>query len=247
MFRFTLPVPLALAAFAAISFTVPEAIAQAAPAAPASATSAQSTPGSSSSSVSRRIRANRQARIARNIQDTYSHRYEIAGGGGFLRFREGQYLQKITEINFFGTANYYLKPQLSIAADVRGMYGNGNIPNVFALNGVYSPQISEYTFMAGPQYRFIGKEKYSVSASATAGVALSKFGGDAKGLPSQDLGLWPDSNSRAVFSVNLIGDYNIYNNLAFRVQPTYLGTTFGGTLQNNLGVQLGFVYRFGRQ
>jgi hypothetical protein len=26
-----------------------------------------------------------------------------------------------------------------------------------------------------------------------------------------------------------------------------MGTTFGGTLQNNLGVNLGLVYRFGRQ
>jgi hypothetical protein len=42
-------------------------------------------------------------------------------------------------------------------------------------------------------------------------------------------------------------DYNIYNNFAFRVQPTYLGTTFGNTVQNNLGVNLGLVYRFGRQ
>ena len=78
-------------------------------------------------------------------------------------------------------------------------------------------------------------------------MALSKFGGDAKGLKSQDLGLWPDSNAKPAFSVSVIGDYNIYNNVAVRVQPTYLGTTFGDTLQSNLGVQFGVVYRFGRQ
>ncbi len=244
MFRSTLPAlraPLLAASFVALCST---AWGQTAPADPAQT---PSPPRTSGSTVSSRVRANRQARVARNIQDTYSHRWEVAGGGGFLRFREGQYLQKITEVNFFTTANYDLNPQLSIAADVRGMYGNGNIPNAFALNGVYKPQISEYTFMAGPQYRFLVKEKYSVSGAATAGVALSKFGGDAKGLQSQDLGLWPDSNSRPAFSVSVIGDYNIYNNLAFRLQPTYLGTTFGGTVQNNLGVELGFVYRFGRQ
>ena len=209
---------------------------------------AQAAPsGTPAPGVSRRIRANRQARIQRNIQDAYSHKYEVAGGGGYLRFREGQYLQKVNQVNFFMTGAYNLKPQLAIVADVRGMYGHGNIPNVFALNNVFSPQISEYTFMAGPQYRFIGKEKYSISANVTAGVALSKFGGDAKGLPSQDLGLWPDSNSKPAFSVSVIGDYNIYNNLAFRIQPTYLGTTFGDTIQNNLGVNVGLVYRFGRQ
>ena len=235
MFCFTTRAPRALLAAAVCSAVSATAFAQAAP-------SGTPAPG-----ISRRIRANRQARIQRNIQDAYSHRYEVAGGGGFLRFREGQYLQKITEVNFFMTGAYNLKPQLAIVADVRGMYGHGNIPNVYSLNGVFKPQISEYTFMGGPQYRFMGKEKYSVSANVTAGVALSKFGGDAKGLKSQDLGLWPDSNAKPAFSVSVIGDYNIYNNLAVRVQPTYLGTTFGDTLQNNLGVNFGVVYRFGRQ
>lgn len=235
MFRITAPAPRALLAGSALFLSSVVAFAQAAP-------SGTPAPG-----ISRRIRANRQARIARNIQDSYSHRYEVAGGGGFLRFRTGENLQKITEINFFANAAYGITPIWSAAVDLRGMYGNANIPNVYALNNVFSPQISEYTLMAGPQYRIIGKEKYSVSASATAGVALSKFGGDAKGLMSQDLGMWPDSNAKAAFSVNLIGDYNIYNNFAFRVQPTYLGTTFGNTVQNNLGVQFGLVYRFGRQ
>jgi hypothetical protein len=235
MFRFTTRAQRALLIAAVCSAVSLTAAAQVAP-------SGTPAPG-----ASRRIRANRQARVQRNIQDAYSHKYEIAGGGGFLRFREGQYLQKITQVNFFMTGAYNLKPQFAIVADVRGMYGHGNIPNVFSLNNVFAPQISEYTFMGGPQYRFIGKEKYSISASATAGVALSKFGGDAKGLASQDIGLWPDSNAKPAFSVNLIADYNIYNNLAVRVQPTYLGTTFGNTIQNNLGVQFGVVYRFGRQ
>ncbi|MGI4757977.1 MAG: hypothetical protein ACRYGF_14140 [Janthinobacterium lividum] len=235
MFRFTVPAPRAILSSAALLIATASAFAQAAP-------SGTPAPG-----VSRRIRANRQARVQRNILDTYSHRYEIAGGGGFLRFRTGQYLQKISQINFFMTGGYALNPQLSIVGDVRGMYGKANIPNLFVKNNVFGPNISEYTFMAGPQYRFYTKEKYSISASATGGVALSKFGGDAKGLRSEDLGMWPDSNYKPAFAVNLIADYNIYNNLAFRVQPTYLGTTFGGTLQNNLGVQFGVVYRLGRQ
>ncbi len=236
MFRFAAPARHALLSMAALLTVATNAFAQTAP-------STAPAPGS----VSRRIRANRQARVQRNILDTYSHRYEIAGGGGFLRFRTGEFLQKISQINFFMTGAYALNPQLSIVGDVRGMYGRANIPNLFVKNNVFSPNISEYTFMAGPQYRFYAKEKYSISASATGGVALSKFGGDAKGLRSEDLGMWPDSNYKPAFAVNVMADYNIYNNLAVRVQPTYLGTTFGDKLQNNLGVQFGVVYRLGRQ
>lgn len=235
MFRFTAPAPRALAASAAFLVLSATALAQAAP-------SGTAAPGRS-----RRLNATRKARTERNIADAYSHRWEVAGGGGFLRFRTGQYLQKVSEVSFFASANYQLSPTLGIVGDVRGHYGSAKIPNLFALNGVYSPQISHYTFMAGPQYRFIAKEKYTVSANVVGGVALSKFGGDAKGLRSEQLGMWPDSNYKPAFAVSLIGDYNIYNNLAVRVQPTYEATTFGGTLQNNLGVQGGFVYRFGRQ
>ncbi len=194
-----------------------------------------------------RRNANRQARIQRNIQDAYSHRWEVAGGGGYLRFRSGEHLQKNNEVNFFTSAAYALNPKLSIVGDVRGHYGNAKIPNVFSLNNVFRPQISEYTFMGGAQYRFYAQEKYTVSGVALVGSALSKFGGDAKGLRSTDLGMWPDSNAKPVFSVGVNLDYNLYNNFAIRVQPTYLGTTFGNTVQNNLGVNVGVVYRFGRQ
>jgi len=235
MFRFTVRAPRALFAAAAIVLF------------PSTAAFAQVTSSGAPAPTRARVNISRQNRIARNIQDAYSHKWEVAGGGGFLRFRPGQNLQRVNQINFFVSPTYNLNKKWAVAGDIRGMYGNGNIPNVFALNGVYKPQISEYTFTAGPQYRFLAAEKYSVSANAEVGVGLSKFGGDAKGLPSQLLGLWPDSNSRPVFSVSLIGDYNIYNNFAVRVQPTYLGTTFGGTVQNNVGVELGLVYRFGRQ
>jgi hypothetical protein len=60
-----------------------------------------------------------------------------------------------------------------------------------------------------------------------------------------NLGIWP-SETRAVFSVGANLDYNFYPNLAFRVTPNYLGSTWGGKLQNNIGVNVGLVYRFGR-
>jgi hypothetical protein len=234
MFRFTRPAPLALLASTALVLVSGAALAQ---------TTSSGAPGQT------RARRNltRQNRIARNISDAYSHKWEVAGGGGFLRFRQGESLQRISQVNFFFSPSYHLNPKWAIAGDVRGMYGNGNIPNAFALNAVYKPQLSEYTFLAGPQYRFIAREKFSLSGSALAGVGLSKFGGDAKGLPSQAIGLWPDSNSKAAFSVNVIADYDIYNNFALRVQPTFLGTTFGNSFQSNLGVEAGLVYRFGRQ
>jgi hypothetical protein len=204
----------------------------------------------------RESNANRKARIARTIEATYSHRYEVAGGGGFLRFRSGEYLQKNDEVTFFMTGTYFLNPKLGIIADVRGMYGNAKIGNSTPNFLPFKPQISEYPFMGGVAYRVYAKEKVAVAVTGEGGAALGKFDGDTKGLPSSALGLW-QSAIRPAFSVGVNLDYNFYPNLAMRLSPTYVGTFYQlspldpapnphGSFQSNLGFNIGVVYRFGK-
>lgn len=193
----------------------------------------------------RESNAARQARITKTIEDTYSHRYEVFGGGGYLRFRSGEFTKKNNEVAWAANASYYFNPKLAAVADARGMFGNANalINNVY---GVYHPQINEYTFMGGASYRFYAKEKLALSAQGLGGVGWGIFSGGSKGVTSTKLGLWPDGFKPA-FSFGLSADYNFYPNLAFRVTPTYVGTTFGSSVQHNVGVNAGIVYRFGRQ
>ena len=228
------------------------------------AVAAMATTASSSQAQSKRQRretnVNRQARINRTIKDTYTKRYEVFGGGGFLRFRSGEYLKRNTEVSWATSGTYFLNPKLGITADVRGSYGNAHIPNVFALNGQFNPLINEYMFSGGPSYRFYMKEKTAVSAFATGGLAIGNFSGGNKGVASETVGMWKSTN-RPVFTGGINFDYNFYPNLAFRVTPTFVGTTFVGTsaigplatgghdvggFQYNFGVNGGIVYRFGR-
>jgi hypothetical protein len=197
---------------------------------------------------SRETNASRKARIARQVQETYTHRWEVGGGGGYLRFRSGQFTQKNSEITFWTNTTYYLNQKLGITGELRGAYGNAKVlqGNQYAAL-VGNPQISEYPFMAGPTYRFRLRQRTAVSAFALGGVAIGKFDGASKGIPAPLLGFWPSTSARPAFSVGANVDLNVYPNLAFRVTPSYLGTTYGGTLQNNLGFEMGLVYRFGRQ
>ena len=202
--------------------------------------------------VARRTRresnANRKARIARAIQETYSKRYEVAGGGVYLRFRSGEYLQKNNEVTFFASGTYFLNPKLGVTADVHGAYGVAKVGNT--IYNIPNPQISEYFFTGGVTYRFYSKQKEAVSGFVTGGVADGNFSGGSKGIPSVDVGIWQDA-WRPAFTAGVNLDYNFFPNLAFRVTPTYMGTTFtspaGGSVQNNLGVNAGVVYRFGKQ
>src|ERR1700722_8576753 len=217
----------------------------------ASAVEAQSTRG-----TRRESNANRKARIARTIEATYSHRYEVAGGGGYLRFRSGEYLQKNNEVTFFMTGTYFLNPKLGIIGDVRGMYGNAKIGNSSPNFLPFKPQISEYPFLGGVAYRVYAKEKVALMVTGEAGAALGKFDGDTKGLPSSALGLW-QSATRPAISLGANFDYNFYPNIAMRISPTWVGTFYQlspqdpapqphGSFQSNLGINIGIVCRFGK-
>ena len=192
--------------------------------------------------------ANRKARIARQIAETYTHRWEVAGGGGYLRFRSGQFTQKNSEIAFWLNTTYYFNRNLGLTGELRGAYGNAKVPggNQFA-SLVGRPQISEYPFLVGPTYRFHLRQKTALSAFALGGTAIGKFDGDSKGHTAADLGFWPSTSARPAFSLGGSLDLNLYPNLAFRITPSYTATTFGGSLQNNAGFEMGVVYRFGRQ
>jgi hypothetical protein len=208
--------------------------------------------GSASAQSTRRPRResnqSRKARIARTIAETYGHKFETAGGGGYERFRSGQYQRQDNQVTFWVSTMYALNPKLGIAGEVRGAYGAAKIGNELpsgnSLN--FNPQISEYNFMAGPSYRFIRQQHYSLSGFAEAGVGLGKFAGDSKGLSAADIGVWTGTFAPS-FAAGLHFDYNLSTSFAVRVTPTYLGTTYGNGLQNSKGLNLGFVYRFGHK
>jgi hypothetical protein len=205
----------------------------------------------------RESNANRKARIERTIQETYSHRYELFGGGGYLRFRSGEYLQRNNEVTWATSGTYFLNPKLGITADVRGGYGDAKVGNT--VYNIANPLITEYTILGGVTYRLYMKQKFAISINGLAGYSLGNFDGGSKGVPAVNLGMWATSN-RPAFSAGASFDYNFYPNFAFRVMPTYVGTTFhgqnvingvptgvsNGSVQNNLGVNAGIIYRFGK-
>ena len=219
----------AAAAFAVLVFTLMASV----------TSSAQST-----RRPRRESTANRKARIARTIEETYGHRWEAAGGGGYMRYRSGPFLRQNNEVSFWATTLYALNPKLGILGTVQGSYGHAKIGDT--IYDIANPQISEYAFMGGPSYRLLAKEKYNISGFVQGGMDLGKFAGASKGFTAAEIGVWQGDFAPA-FSVGANIEYNFDTSLAFRVMPAYIGTTFGSTIQNSKSVNIGLVYRFGHQ
>ncbi len=202
-----------------------------------------SADGQSSRRPRRETNANRRARIARTIDDTYSHRWEVGAGGGYLRFRSGEYKQQNNEVTFWTSGMYSLTPKLGVIGLAGGGFGSAKL-NDTAVNAV-NPQIQNYDFLAGPSFRLVRREKFAVSLYGAGGAGYGRFSTGPKDFPSTTVGLWP-SGTAAAFSAGLNLDYNFYPNLAVRLNPNYLGTLYGSSTQNSKGVNFGLVYRFGR-
>lgn len=192
-----------------------------------------------------RIRARRQARMEQAIRDTYSHRYEVYGGSGYLRFRPGKSLQQMNEGAWNVGFTRYFRPLWGFTADLRGYYGSAYV----GLNSynIFQPSISEYSFMLGPQYRILQRERWGISGQVLAGASKGIFNGDSAAFPGTLLGMWKNGTTFA-WSLGMPIDYNVSPGLAIRIMPDYWWTNFSPVPQiKNLGVTGGLVYRFGRQ
>ncbi len=73
--------------------------------------------------------ASRQLHLTRAIKETYTHRWEIGGGGGFLRFEPGPLLRRDNQIDWAVSGAYYVTPAYGIVAEVSGHDGDVKLNN----------------------------------------------------------------------------------------------------------------------
>jgi hypothetical protein len=197
--------------------------------------------------VQARIRQRREQRRATAIHDAYDHKWESYADMGYLRFRPGPTLQRLTFYAWETGLTKFRSERLGFTLDGRGYIGNAYCNITANCNGNFTrPQVSMYNVLLGPIYRFYLQPKYSVSGRVMGGWAYGNFSGDLNGFTPAEVGLYPTGSTFAV-SASVIGEYNLTPSFAFKLAPEYFMTGFGSTLQNSLGFTGGIVYRFGKQ
>jgi hypothetical protein len=242
---------LVLTVSTSLAVQAPELLAQSsssqpAPSAPAPQT--QQTPQTTGPlTVQARLKARREQRRAAAIREVYSHLYEAYFGTGYLRFTPGAALQRVNEYDWNVGVTRYYSERFGVTVDGRGTYGSAFIgPNAYSNTAIFKPSISQYAALIGPTYRFLLNPRYSVSARILAGGDFGNFSGDLGSFKPTGLGLWPDGASVAI-SASVPVEYNVTPNVGLRVAPEYFLTSFGSTIQNNLGFTGGIVVRWGKQ
>jgi hypothetical protein len=211
-----------------------------------SSTTQEQTQSSRRGLENRRLQT-KQRREAAIVTDTYTHRWEVYTGGEYMRFRPGPDIHNSGMGGWILGATRYFNPRFGITADTRGLYGNNSLGAVQGGgNNTYNAKFSVFPFTIGPQYRFYGSPKFSVSGALQIGDIYGYFDQNTGPFPPQSVGFYPASNvGAAIASIHL--DYNLSPGLAIRLSPHMLLDHFGGDINHNQGLMVGMVYRFGRQ
>src|ERR1700733_9082629 len=201
-------------------------------------------------SVQERIRQRRAQRRATAIHDAFDHRWEAYRDMGYLRFKPGPSLQRLTYYAWETGLTRFSNERLGLMLDGRGYFGTAycGTPGVTTYcNGYFTrPAISQYDVIGGPVYRFYLQPKFSIAGRAMAGWAHGNFSGDTNGIPPALLGLYPTADTFAA-SVSVIGELNVSPNVALKLAPEYFFTGFGSAVQASRGFTGGLVYRWGKQ
>lgn len=188
-------------------------------------------------------------REAQAVTDTYTHRWEVYAGGSYMRFRPGPDIHNSGVGGWTLGLTRYFTPRFGITADARGLYGNNSLGAVGGATGccvLYNAKFSVFPFTIGPQYRFYGSPKWSVSGAVQGGAVYGYFDADTGAFPPALVGFYPAGIvAGGIVSVNV--DYNLSPGLAVRFAPHVIFDHFGGNVDHNQGLLAGVVYRFGKQ
>jgi len=180
----------------------------------------------------------------------YDNRWEVYGGVAYSHFNAGPQLVQGANLGGFNVEGArWFTTRWAAAASVRGYFGtSGAQPNPYGIRG---PFVSEYLFMAGPEYRGPSNEHISTTIHALFGGG---YGGFESALYDQNGNKVPPSaigffSNQVAFASALGGsiDLNRSSRLAFRVAPEAILNDYGGAgIKGQFGISVGLVYRLGR-
>lgn len=176
-----------------------------------------------------------------------NNRAEVYGGYAYANADPSPTLPKHNMSGWVGSAAGYFNKWVGAGVEISA--GFGDIP---APSGVTAPKLhfKEYSYLVGPQFRFVDTKKVQSSLKVLIGgafgqVNLSSYttADQALALGNAGYGGFNQTKFAALFAVPV--DWGVSKLVALRVEPGIYMTDFAKTKQANFRVSIGPVFRFG--
>jgi hypothetical protein len=172
---------------------------------------------------------------------------EIFGGYQYTKANPEAPLPKQGMNGWFGGASGYMTKWVGASVEISAGFGSAPAPS--GISGT-AFNFKEYSYMAGPVFRFVDTKR--------AQVAVKWLLGGAFGQATIPTGTSPDkvqalsaagysgfNQSKFAMMVGVPVDYSVSKLISFRVEPGLYMTDFNKTKQGNFRISFGPVFRFG--
>lgn len=174
---------------------------------------------------------------------------DVFGGWSYAKADPETTLPKESMNGWAASASGYANRWFGVGFEIAGQFGN--IP---APSGVSAPALSfkEYSYMAGPQFRFLNQARVQSSFRLLVGgvfgqvnIASNTTSTQVNQLGAAGYQGFNQTKFAALFAVPV--DIGITRLIALRVEPGIYLTNFNQSGQGNFRLTVGPVFRFGKR
>jgi hypothetical protein len=171
---------------------------------------------------------------------------ELFGGYAYAKAYPDPNLPKQSMSGWVGSATGYAGRWFGASVEISAGFGNISAP------GVQAPALhfKEYSYLAGPQFRFVDTKKMQTSLKVLIGGAFGQANLSSTTTPDQAQALgnagyagFNQTKFAALFAVPV--DVSLSKLVALRVEPGIYLTDFAKQKEANFRVSIGPVFRFG--
>ena len=179
----------------------------------------------------------------------YDNRYDVSLGLAYDHMKAGPTLLQGSNLGGLdASGSYWLTPRLGVEGSGRAYVGtSGAGPNPYSIQG---PFVSQYLFVAGPEFLGPHNKHGALIAHAMFGGAYGKFEQDLRGHSPSVVDFY---NDQLAFGAVMGGhfDLNRSEHWVFRITPDAVWTRYGINYGNritqndiNFAISVGAEYKF---
>jgi hypothetical protein len=172
---------------------------------------------------------------------------EVFGGYSYAKANPLVLLPKENMHGWMGGAAGYVNRWFGAGLEIAGQFGEIPPPN-----GVSAPNLTfkEYSYLAGPQFRFVKTDRVQVAAKFLLGGVFGQVRVDpstsaAAAAQLANAGYSALDQTKFAMLIAFPVDAGISKLLAIRFEPGLFVTDFSKTKQSNFRFSVGPVFRFG--
>jgi hypothetical protein len=176
-----------------------------------------------------------------------SNTAEVFGGYDYSKVDPETNLPRVSSNGWAVSAAALPTKWFGVGIEISGVFGNIPVPTSISAPDLHE---KEYSYLVGPQFRFLNKSRVQSQVKMYVGGAFSKVSLDAMTSPgaisqlgSAGYGEFTQTKFAAMLAVPV--DVSITKMIAVRVEPAIYLTNFNESGQGNFRVTIGPVFRFG--